>query len=106
MPRPRQVVLAPEARAHLRAIRQYIAARSSAATATRFTAQLAAYCLSFDLFPERGSLHEDILPGLRLVGFRGRATVAFRVFEDRVEVLGIYYGGRNIEAHLRGHDPA
>jgi plasmid stabilization system protein ParE len=38
---------------------------------------------------------DDIRPGLRVVGFERRATIAFRVEDDRVTILRIFHGGRD-----------
>lgn len=59
------------------------------------------YCLGFDLFPERGARREDLWPGLRIVGFKRVASIAFRVEGDRVVIHGIYYGGRNLDDDLK-----
>jgi toxin ParE1/3/4 len=52
-------------------------------------------------FPERGRRLDDILPGLRTIGFERRATIAFRVLKTRVEIVSIAYGGRDFERELR-----
>ena len=52
-------------------------------------------------FPERGRRRDDILPGLRTIGFERRATIAFRVLKTRVEIVSIAYGGRDFERELR-----
>jgi len=51
-------------------------------------------------FPERGTKRDDILPGLRTIGFERRVTIAFRVQETRVEIVTVAYGGRNFERTL------
>jgi toxin ParE1/3/4 len=52
-------------------------------------------------FPERGTRRDDILPGLRTIGFERRVTIAFRVLKARVEIVTIAYGGRDFERELR-----
>jgi toxin ParE1/3/4 len=44
---------------------------------------------------ERGHLREDIRPGLRIVGFERRVTIAFTVTETRVTILRLFYAGKN-----------
>lgn len=44
---------------------------------------------------------DDIRPGLRATGFRRRAVIAFAVTDEVIEILGIYYGGRDYESLLR-----
>jgi toxin ParE1/3/4 len=48
----------------------------------------------------RGTLREDVRPGLRTIGFRRRATIAFAVEGDTVTILGIFHGGQDYEADL------
>lgn len=45
----------------------------------------------------RGIARDDVRPGLRILGFRKRVTIAFAVHDRRVEVLGLYYGGQRVE---------
>ena len=49
-------------------------------------------------FPLIGLAKDDPRPGLRTVGFRRRAVIAFAVHESAVEIHGVYYGGRDYEA--------
>lgn len=48
-------------------------------------------------FPERGSRRDDLNAGLRIIGFRRRVDVAFIVFHDRVEIVRVLYGGRDLD---------
>jgi toxin ParE1/3/4 len=50
---------------------------------------------------ERGRRRDDIRPGLRIIGFERRVTVAFAVEEERVVILRIFYGGRDWEVDWR-----
>ncbi|WP_133117219.1 type II toxin-antitoxin system RelE/ParE family toxin [Mesorhizobium sanjuanii] len=63
----------------------------------RFVSRIIEYCLGFETFPERGMRHDDIAPGLRTVGWRRRATIAFEVTGTTVVVLRILYAGRMLE---------
>lgn len=60
------------------------------------------YCESLDTFPERGTLRDDIRPGLRLVPYRDSAEVAFTVTGNEVWVVGVFYGGQDYETALHG----
>lgn len=60
-----------------------------------------AACMALADFPERGRRRDDILPGLRTIGFERRATIAFRILKTRVEIVTIAYGGRDFERELR-----
>ncbi len=52
---------------------------------------------------ERGTRRDDIRPGMRVVGFKRRVTIAFHVEADTVVIERILYGGRNVE-HILGDD--
>lgn len=54
------------------------------------------YCLRFDLAGERGTMREDIRPGLRIVGFERRLTMVFTTTENEVIFLRILEAGRNL----------
>lgn len=98
------IIFAPEAFAQLDALEAYIAASDAPLAAKRFVDEIVDYCLRFDQFPMRGVAREDLRPGLRLVGYRRRATIAFSVKPDRVDILGVFYGGQNIEATFGADD--
>ncbi|WP_161992585.1 type II toxin-antitoxin system RelE/ParE family toxin [Aureimonas leprariae] len=58
--------------------------------------ELYSHCLGFDLFPERGRMRHDAEPGLRTVGYRRMATIAFRVEPSQVTIVRIFAAGRDI----------
>jgi toxin ParE1/3/4 len=97
-----RVAFAPEARAHLVSIYAYVAARAGRAAAFRFTEAIVGYCESFTTFPLRGRRRDDIRPGLRTIGFRRRVTIAFSADDDTVTILGVFYGGQDLETILGG----
>jgi plasmid stabilization system protein ParE len=92
-----EVVFAPEAEAHLLQIFDYIAAAASPEIAADYTEAIVRHCESLQTFPMRGAQRDDIRPGLRVVGFRRRVSIAFEIESHRVTILGIYYRGRRIE---------
>jgi toxin ParE1/3/4 len=96
----RAVVFAPEAQDDLLRLTDWIAEAAGPDTALSYIDRLEAYCLSFDLASERGHLREDVRPGLRIVGFERRVTIAFVVDEATVTILRLFYRGRNWEAAL------
>jgi toxin ParE1/3/4 len=73
----RRLVFAPEARADLRRLSARIAKDSGAARAATFVGRIETYCFDLTDFPERGTMRDDLWPGLRTVGFERRATIAF-----------------------------
>jgi toxin ParE1/3/4 len=52
----------------------------------------------------RGTSREDIRPGLRTISYRKRVVVAFDVDADRVNIIGIFYGGQDYETVLQAAD--
>jgi toxin ParE1/3/4 len=47
------------------------------------------------IFPERGTLRDDLRPGLRVIGFERRIAVAFHVQGGKVTILRVLYAGRD-----------
>jgi plasmid stabilization system protein ParE len=52
-------------------------------------------------FPQRGTRRDDVLPGLQVVGFGRRVTIAFVVTGDAVLIEGIFYGGQELTGAFR-----
>jgi toxin ParE1/3/4 len=96
----RRVVFTPEARNDLFEIYDWIATKTSPQIAISYIDRIEAYCLGFELASERGHRRDDISPGLRIVGFERRVTIAFAVDDDRVTILRLFYGGQNWEDKL------
>lgn len=49
----------------------------------------------------RGVPRDDLLPGLRLAHYRGRAVMVYRVTNATVAVLGICYDGQDYAARFQ-----
>ena len=98
--RRRHVVFSPEARDDLLNLYDWIATRAGPAVAISYIERIEAFCLGFDLASERGQLRGDIRPGLRIVGFERRITIAFSMNKEQVTILRLYYGGQNWEELL------
>ncbi len=96
----RTVEFHEDATSDLHALYDWIADVASPETALGYLERIETYCLGFDIASERGQLREDIRPGLRVVGFKKRVTIAFVVEEERVLILRIFYGGQNWEGLL------
>jgi toxin ParE1/3/4 len=99
-----RVVFAPEAEAQLASIYGYIAGEAGPSVALAFTTAIVDYCESFATFPNRGTRRDDLRRGLRTIGFRRRVTIAFAVARESVSIVGIFYGGQDVEAALRRED--
>ncbi|MBA3486048.1 MAG: type II toxin-antitoxin system RelE/ParE family toxin [Lysobacter sp.] len=95
------VAFTPEARDQLTELYRYIAlSRASPAAAARYTDAIVTYCEGLQTFPHRGTRRDDIRPGLRITHYRKRSVIAFVVDDDRVSILGVYYGGQDYETAL------
>ncbi len=81
----------------LNALYRFIAEKSSYETADGYLARIEQYCFSLATFPQRGTAIPGRVAGLRTTGFERRVTILFRVGEERVEILRILYGGRDLE---------
>lgn len=95
-----RVDYSPVAITQLERLYDYIASEGSPLTAYSFVNSIFDGCDGLDLFPKRGMARDDIRPGLRIMGFRRRVTIAFKVNADSVYILGVFYGGQDWEADL------
>lgn len=75
----------------------YLVPRAGERVARAYVDRLIDYCADFENFPERGLRRDDISPGLRIVGYHRKATIAFRIAGRTATILRIYHGGRNID---------
>ncbi|RWA57788.1 type II toxin-antitoxin system RelE/ParE family toxin [Mesorhizobium sp.] len=94
------MVFHPKAEAELGQLYDDIAERASPAIAWNFVVGIRDHCLGLSTFPQRGTERIEIMPGLRIVGYRRAVSIAFAVEGERVLILGIFYGGRNITTEL------
>lgn len=85
------------ARNDLRDLYLYIARRSGPQIAMTYVERLRTYCLGFADQPERGIRRDDVRPGLRIVGFERRVTLAFHIDGHRVVFDRLLYAGRQME---------
>lgn len=96
----REVVFSPEAMDDLNGLYDWIASVAGVSVALRYVERIETFCMNLDLASERGVLREDIRPGLRVVGFERRLTVAFSVRAETVTIYRLFYGGQNWEEVL------
>jgi toxin ParE1/3/4 len=97
----RQVFFTPEAQDDLLDLYDYVADRSSSTRALRYIERIEKTCMSLHTLPERGTRREDLLPGLRVMGFEHRVQIAFEVRPKSVAILRVLYGGRSVELAFR-----
>ncbi|WP_165404212.1 type II toxin-antitoxin system RelE/ParE family toxin [Rhizobium leguminosarum] len=95
-----KVVFRPRAEKDLLDIYAFIAADNSMA-AMEFIRRLRQICHGLEDMPERGSPREDFAPGVRILVFERRVTIAYRVVKDRVQILRLFYAGRNTPSVFR-----
>ncbi|SEE80963.1 type II toxin-antitoxin system RelE/ParE family toxin [Ruania alba] len=98
----RSIVYSPRARQQLTDLYRWIAAASGFPDrAEGYVSAIVDYCDGLASFPFVGVARDDLRPGIRTIGFRRRVVIAFAVTEESVEILGVYYGGRDYETLLR-----
>ncbi|MDV4180196.1 type II toxin-antitoxin system RelE/ParE family toxin [Rhizobium brockwellii] len=95
-----KVVFRPRAEKDLLDIYAFIAADNSMA-AMEFIRRLRQICHGLEDMPERGAPREDFAPGVRILVFERRVTIAYRVAKDRVQILRLFYAGRNTPSVFR-----
>ena len=92
----REVTFAPEALADLYNLYDYIALDGGPGRARNYTDRIIAHCLGLVTFPERGTLRDDLRPGLRITTYRRRVTIAYHSTATNVTIDRILYGGRDL----------
>ncbi len=97
-----RVAFSADAVQDLKDVYDYLAPLAGDAVATAYLERIYRFCLTLDLFPERGIRRDDIVPGLRIMGYRRQASIAVRIDATTVTIVRIYHRGRNINAELRG----
>ncbi len=85
-----------EAQAHLNELEDYLAERFYPGNARKYLDRLMQSCLSLGRSPHRGRSRDDLRPGLRVIGFERRVSIYFKVVGDRVYIVGVLYGGREL----------
>jgi toxin ParE1/3/4 len=74
---------------------------ASPETARRFVDRIRDRCRRIGFLPYGGRPRDDLEPGLRTVPFERKAVIAYKVSGDVVEIISIFYGGRDYEALYR-----
>jgi toxin ParE1/3/4 len=96
----RTVVLTREAEEELFDMYDWIASQASPAVAIAYVERLEDFLGRLGYGSHRGHQRNDIRPGLRIIGFERRVTVAFVVEDDRVIILRLFHRGRNWERSI------
>ncbi|MDX8523813.1 type II toxin-antitoxin system RelE/ParE family toxin [Mesorhizobium sp. MSK_1335] len=101
------VVLSEAAIADLEAVAAYILeSGGSESVANGFIDRIRERCQSIGNAPRGGRLREDMMQGLRTVPFEHSAVIAYVIEGDTVFIVNVFYGGRDLEALMRGGDPS
>ena len=95
-----RIVFHASAEAELEQLYDEIAERASPAVAWDFVVGIRDHCLGLATFPQRGTERVEMMPRLRIIGYRRAVSIAFAVDGERVLILGIFYAGRNITPEL------
>lgn len=91
-----RIAFDPAADADLAELYDYIAANAGRAVARRYINQIVDHCSGFETFPERGMRHDELGHGIRIVGFRRKASIVFRVDSDLVTIMRILHRGKSL----------
>ncbi|MCV9998917.1 type II toxin-antitoxin system RelE/ParE family toxin [Pararhizobium sp. YC-54] len=95
-----RVLLHPKAEEGLNALYDTIAENAAPTTAWNFVSGIRKFCSKLSDFPERGTERVELMPGLRVIGYRRSVSIAFTVEGEIVIILGIFYGGRNLTTEM------
>ena len=98
-----KVVFREEARVDLQDIYSTILWVSrNKTTAFRFYRRIVDRCERIGNVPHGGRPRDDLEPGLRTVPFEHSAVIAYKVEDDLVRIVNIFYGGRDFESFYLG----
>ena len=92
----RPIFFSRRAEEQVAAIHAYIAEQSGEARADAVVGRLLDACRALNTFPARGSRRDDIRQGLRVMGLRRRATIAFIIEPERVVIHGVLGRGQDV----------
>ncbi|MBW4505801.1 MAG: type II toxin-antitoxin system RelE/ParE family toxin [Scytonematopsis contorta HA4267-MV1] len=99
------VIFSPRAEEQLGSLYAYIAENGGEERAESYINGIITFCQGLSTFPERGTKRDDLRPGLRVIGYAKRATIAFSVTTDRVIIHGIFYGGQDYDSLIQESEP-
>jgi toxin ParE1/3/4 len=88
------------AQAELRGIFRHIATEAGPVTAQDYVGGIYALIEGLRTFPERGTVRPGPVPGLRIIGYRRTASIAFTVEADQVTILGVFRRGQNVTSEM------
>ncbi len=95
-----RVRLHPKAEEELNALYDTIAENAGPAIAWNFVSGIRDFCSKLSDVPQRGTERVELMPGLRIIGYRRSVSLAFAIEPETVIILGIFYAGRNFTAEM------
>lgn len=96
-----RVKISPEADRDLENIAFWIAKETGLfGNALRYTHRIRSFIKSLCVFPQRGTRRDDLSPGLRIIGFERRVAIVFKLVDDTILIVRVFYGGRDLAALL------
>jgi len=95
-----RIIYHPKAEAELDNLYADIAVEAGTRTAGDFMDGVITFIEALETFPERGTVRESTITGLRIIGYRRSVSVAFAVRGDEVIILGVFARGRDISDEL------
>jgi toxin ParE1/3/4 len=96
-----RVVFTPLAERQIDQLHAYITAHANEDRADGYVGRILGRCNALQTFPQRGTARDDLLPGLRVMGFERRVSIAFVITAEAVIIESIFYGGQDFEAMFR-----
>jgi len=95
--------LRAEANQDLKDIHDWIVAASGhRGLAEKLVDRIFERCGSLAEFPLKGRARDDLLRGVRILPFEHTAVIAYRITASEIEVLNVFYAGRDYESSLLG----
>lgn len=85
----------PSAESDLEDLFDFISHQSGRTRAVAYVQQLQDACTALENYPYRGRPRDDLSAGLRSIAVAGRAVVVYRVADIVVEIVHIFYAGRD-----------
>ncbi|NZD48534.1 type II toxin-antitoxin system RelE/ParE family toxin [Rhizobium leguminosarum] len=95
-----RIIYHPKAEAELDKLYADIAVEAGTGIAGDFVHAVITFIEALETFPERGTVREGRIPGLRIIGYRRSVSVAFSVSGNNVIILGVFARGRDITDEL------
>ena len=95
-----RIIYHSKAEAELDKLYADIALEAGTRIAGDFVDGVLAFIESLNTFPERGTVRDGNIPGLRIIGYRRSVSVAFVVQGEEVTVLGVFARGRDVTDDL------